>query len=1224
MNFRKTSTSLLFIAILLLLPFLSVAESNFGFIENRGQILNQYRQANSDVLYVYNKGDFQVQLRKNGFSYQISKLLGKPTQLFEPKSKNHKKNERMANKADFSFHRIDFNFIQQNDDLEISTSKQNDSYLNYYNEVSGENAIFIKHFNKILYKNVFPGIDIEFLIGKIFKYNIIVHEGANLQNFKMQVLGAPFEVSTDGSSFDIKTSQGIIKEEIPYSYFIKKDLKSKETFAQFYKADQNVIGIKCKERMNGESMVIDPSPWSTYFGGSLHESAQSVATDSNGNAYSTGYTYSTSNIATTGSFQTVYGGYNDGFIFKFSENGQLDWATYYGGNNNDFCYDIAITKLNNLIVAGLTSSANGIVSSNAFQDSLWGYTDAFIIKLNSAGTRIWATYFGGDLFDYGNGIASDQNENIILSGYSSSQVGVATTGAFQAENGGANDGLLAKFNQNGDLLWSTFFGGYGVEFANGVDCDIDGNIYLTGFTSSTNNIASPNAFQESISGLGLSDDAFLAKFSPNGQRIWGTYFGGAQNEEGRSVILDKYGHLYLTGSTHSSQNIASQGAFQTIYKGEGDGFLAKFDTAGNKAWATYFGDDGSEYSNDVALDNSGNILICGFSSSENGLATGNIHQSFNRGGTDVILAKFDSSGARIWSTYFGGMLDDFAYNIAVTKHNYIYFVGLTNSSSSIVTSNAWQPSLGGANDAFITCMTPNGSLIPISNNHISSSQFLCKGTLPNLILGTPPSGGSGVYTYYWLISTVGPNSNFFISPNSSNLPYYQAQSHWNNTIWVKRLAASGGDFDSSNSISITFSTIANKEFSLNSNSQCVNENLFKLGYTALASDSILKIKWLLGDGSIDSSFTQSIEKKYGLPGNYTIKLLLTNQNGCIDSFVQNIIVKPSPNAIIYTNSPTTFCEGKEAVVETNLFSGISAKWILNNIATGDSLSKVFCKTSGLLQNVQTNSFGCIDTSNAISIEVNPNPVAKIVNVNQSNNKCLGEVILLKSEQLQQPFYQWRFNNANIFGSNQIAHNAIKSGNYSLIIRNNFGCWDTSTFETLLFNELPISNPIQGDVIVKSDQSVKNYSCKYNFNSNYFWMAQNANIVNASSNLLTLTFSNEGVANIKMLEKNSFGCYGDTNYLNVIVEKKVGLFEIENETVGFIVYPNPAQGKVYLDFEKNLASKISIFDMHGKCVYEHFQPSKSQVLDICELKSGQYFILPYSENFIFHARKIILK
>ncbi len=1217
MNLILRHFSFLFISALTLIPFQIIAGNNFGFIENQGQILNQFRQPNSEVIYLYNQGNFQVQLKRNGFSYQLNKLNGKPNTNLNPKSINK------DNNPEFSSHRIDFIFEMASKDFLILPSLPNSSHLNFYNEFTSDKAVLVKHFQKILYQNVYPGIDIEFIINKEFKYNIIVHDGANLQAFKLKLLGSPFDISSDGSNFTIKTALGQIKEEIPYSYIFSNDQKQVPVKAKFKLLTNNLIGIECGERTHKEKLIIDPSPWSTYFGGTYYENANSIVTDSNGNSYSTGYTYSVSNIATNGAFQSTHGGNNDGFISMFNENGQLIWATYYGGNNNDYCYEIAITKQNNIIIAGLTGSSIGISSQNAFQDTLWGITDAFVVKFNNLGVRTWATYFGGNLFDYGIGITSDQNDNIVLSGYSNSVLGITSSSSYQSEIGGGNDGFLAKFASNGDLLWSTFYGGYGSEYANGVSCDLNGNIYLTGFTSSPNNIATTNVFQENLAGSGTSEDAFLVKFSPTGQRIWGTYFGGQGNEDGRSVLIDKFGQVYLTGSTHSSQNIATQNAFQNFYMGEGDGFLAKFDSLGQRIWSTYLGNLGNDYLNDIAFDNSGKVIVCGFSNSETGIATINTHQSFNRGGYDAILAKFDTSGARIWSTFFGGMVGDFAYSVAVGKLDYIYFVGLTSSMDHIVTSNPWQSTFGGTNDAFIVLMTPNGSLIPIGNNSINGNQTLCKGIQPNLILGTTPTGGSGIYSYQWLISTTGPNSNFVLAQNSSNQPYYLSHSNWNNPIWIKRLVISGGEVDSSNSVYLNFSSITNKEFSINSSTQCANENQFKLSYIPLPIDSIEKIVWRFGDGSIDSNNLQVVSKKFGLPGNYLIKMMVTSKKGCLDSFSINTLVNPSPNAIAFTNSPTEFCEGKEAIIETNNFSGVFIRWLHNQLPTGDSLSKYYCKNTGLFQSVHLNNYGCYDTSNAISIKVNPNPIAKINFSDSLKVLCIRDTVILNSEQPNQAFYQWRYNQTNIFGSNQSTFKAIKTGDYNLIIRNNFGCFDTSISTSLIFNPLPSINPITGPANVKADLSVKSYSCNISANHQYNWLVNGANIISIDSNLLKLTFGVEGTAQVKMIETNTFGCKGDTNRINILVEKKVGLLELKNSPIGYQISPNPSNGNFKITFLEKLADKILILDVAGKPVLEILSPLMSQSIDVSNLCSGEYFIIPSSLDYKFQPQKILI-
>ncbi|MDZ4666448.1 MAG: SBBP repeat-containing protein [bacterium] len=1181
--------------------------------------MNQSRLPNPDVLFIYNQENFQVQLTKTGFSYQINKLIGKVNS--NPKTNKHFQFPKTN--PQFQSQRVDFIFKDANTNKKIIRSEPNSSYINYYNEISGDLAVFIRHYSKILYKDIYPGIDIEFVIGEKFKYNIIAHPGSKLQDFQLDVLGAPFEIGSDGNVLNIKTPLGLISEKIPYSYFLTNDLKEKSTLVKFNLLLNGSIGLVCPEKKDGEKLVVDPSPWATYFGGTYYENGNSIATDTLGNIYTTGYTYSASNIATNGAFQSVYGGFNDGFILKFLENGQLCWATYYGGENNDYCYDISISKQGHVIVAGLTGSVAGIASSNAFQDTLWGVTDAFVVKLSQAGTRIWSSYFGGDLFDYGYGITSDENNNIILSGYSSSLYGVSSTGAYQTSNGGGNDGFLAKFNASGGLIWSTFYGGLGNEYANGITSDLLGNIYLAGFTSSANAIASLNVYQPALSGSGTSDDAFLVKFSPNGTRIWGTYFGGEGNEDGRSVMVDKAGFVYLTGSIQSALNIASMGALQSVYKGEGDGFLAKFDSSGLRIWSTYFGDNGNDYSNKVIQDKVGDLVLCGFTSSETGMSTINTHQLTNKGGFDALITKFDTSGFIIWSTYYGGLSGDFGYNVAIGLQNYIYFTGLTTSTSFITTTGSWQPSIGGTNDAFIVSMTPNGNLIPISNNHIIGDQTLCKGNNPSLVSGSTPIGGSGSFTYSWLISTVGPNSNFTLALNSANQPFFQPQYYPANTIWIKRLVKSGGDADSSNSVRIDFNAISQKNFTLNGSNQCVKGNNYIFTFNANPLDSITYLKWHLGESNFDTSNQNAIQKQYNLPGYYQVKLLLANNKGCKDSSINYINVLPSPSAIVFTNSPTSFCAGAQALIQTNLIMGTRVNWLINGVPTLDTLNQFNCNKTGLVQAIHTNNYGCIDTSTGLQIIAYPNPIAKILNQHGSN-ACSGDFIQLTSEANQESFYQWRLNNQNIFGSNQNNFAANKSGNYQVILRNAFGCYDTSNFETLSFNERPSANLIYGLILVKNELKSQTYHCALNYNRTYNWWVTNGNLIKTDSNFATMQFPNIGTASIKMLEKNSFGCFGDTNYLFVTVEKFVGLKEVLRENIAYDLFPNPSNGYITLSFKKQTPEHIVVLNENGQLAYESKANENLQILNLIDLSPGLYFILPSSSEYQFYPRKFIIE
>ena len=168
----------------------------------------------------------------------------------------------------------------------------------------------------------------------------------------------------------------------------------------------------------------------------------SCATDASGNIYLSGYTNSTSGIATTGAHQTTYGGNYDAFLVKFNSSGVRQWGTYYGGTNDDNGYSCATDASGNIYLSGYTRSTSGIATTGAHQTTYGGRFDAFLVKFNSSGVRQWGTYYGGTSDDNGYSCATDASGNIYLSGHTRSTSGIATTGAHQTTYGG---GILMPF-----------------------------------------------------------------------------------------------------------------------------------------------------------------------------------------------------------------------------------------------------------------------------------------------------------------------------------------------------------------------------------------------------------------------------------------------------------------------------------------------------------------------------------------------------------------------------------------------------------------------------------------------------------------------------------------------------------------------------------------------------------------------------------------------------------
>lgn len=185
-------------------------------------------------------------------------------------------------------------------------------------------------------------------------------------------------------------------------------------------------------------------------GSDLDRVYRGVAVDGNGDVYVAGVTGSTSGIATPGTHQTTLAGYIDGFIMKLSPSGNILWGTYFGGSGRDEIWGIAIAGSDALYVTGYTESSSGIATSDGYQTSLSGGVDAFLARFRrSNGTRVWGSYYGAGGADVGYHLATVESGgriHIWMAGGTESSTGMASHGAHQTSfGGGGSDAFLAKF-----------------------------------------------------------------------------------------------------------------------------------------------------------------------------------------------------------------------------------------------------------------------------------------------------------------------------------------------------------------------------------------------------------------------------------------------------------------------------------------------------------------------------------------------------------------------------------------------------------------------------------------------------------------------------------------------------------------------------------------------------------------------------------------------------------
>ena len=315
---------------------------------------------------------------------------------------------------------------------------------------------------------------------------------------------------------------------------------------------------------------------------------------------------------------------------------------------------------------------------------------------------LWSTYFGGTDYDYAYATTTDFFGNVYLCGFAKSS-GLATSGAHQTTlSGTLGDAFLAKYNSSGVRQWATYYGGTNLEIGYTVAVNDAGDVYLTGFTNSTANIASTGAYDVTYGGAGLRD-AFLVKFNSSGTRQWGTYYGGSGNDEGYSLGLASDGSVFLAGTTSTTGDISTLNSYGG---GTSDAFLVKFSSSGARIWSCYYGGAGGDEFNGMAVDRVNNhIYLAGWTNSNTGISVGSPWQSALGGAGDSFLAKFDANGTILWGTYCGGTGEDCGFSTVIDKSGDIYMAGRTASNTGISTTNA----RAGLEDGFITKFASTGA-----------------------------------------------------------------------------------------------------------------------------------------------------------------------------------------------------------------------------------------------------------------------------------------------------------------------------------------------------------------------------------------------------------------------------------------------------------------------------------------------------------------------------------
>jgi uncharacterized protein (TIGR03437 family) len=315
---------------------------------------------------------------------------------------------------------------------------------------------------------------------------------------------------------------------------------------------------------------------------------------------------------------------------------------------------------------------------------------------------IYSTYYGGNGLDYAYAVAVDSIGNTYVAG---------SVGSTSLDILGAEDGFAMKLRPNGTRMYSTFLGGAAVDEARGIAVDVQGNAYVTGTTGSLD-FPTKNPIQAKTGGSG---DVFVAKLNQSGVVVYATYLGGSGIDTASGIATDAAGNAYIVGTTFST-DFPMMNPFQGTKGAQQDAFVTKINAKGT-AWvySTYLGGNNVDEGNGIAVDAAGSAYLTGYTASTN-FPLQSPFRGSNSASVDAFVTKMNPAGsALVYSTYLGGSATDYGTAIAVDSSGSAYVTGIVTSDDFPVV-NAIDSKLAShaVDDAFITKFNPSGSALAYS------------------------------------------------------------------------------------------------------------------------------------------------------------------------------------------------------------------------------------------------------------------------------------------------------------------------------------------------------------------------------------------------------------------------------------------------------------------------------------------------------------------------------
>ncbi len=1197
---------------------------------------------------------------------------------------NQNKGKPEIKSTTISTSRTDLVFVNSNPDTRITGSDKKSYFENYYTTGDANKGITQVHsFGMITYTNLYKNIDmVLYSSDHGLEYSFIVHPGGDVNDIKVRWNGIDNFMNKGSEGIVFCNALGTIKQSNPESFSEGRTISSqmihsgtdysfkverynhhsdliidpKLVWATYFggTADDEARSITLDASGNiymsgttfsqgiatsgayqttemggqyyGDALLVKFSYsgkllWATYYGGTGEEIANTVKVDASGKVYISGYTKSSSGIATSGAFQTSYGGDYDAFLAQFNGSGSLVWSTYYGGSSVEEVFKMSLDKSGNIYLTGYTGSDSNIATAGAFLTNNVAGTRAFLSKFNSSGNLVWGTYYGGSSLNESFSVCCDGDDNVYITGITFSSTDIATTGSYQSSYGGSQDAFVAKFNSSGNRIWGTYFGGTSGEQSFDIASDGADAIYLAGYTLSKNGIATSGAWQTSYVG---SFQTFLARFNTSGSLDWSTYYGGGY-DEAAGVFVDIAGEINMVGFSKTTTQIATTGAYQTSYSGGYDGYLARFNKSGNLDWGSYYGGSGDELILNVTGDPSGNIYFAGYTSSKSAIATSGAYQTSYGGGTyDAFLAKFsfgyknDAGISRIYSPQ-GNFCAKFD-TIKVRLNNYgsdtltSVYIGfnsktalspyhwtgkLAPDSSVEVVFGTYNFSSLGSYKVSVYTYSPNGVTDSVPSNDTAivldtvygapsivtgGNKVICQGS--SVILGgTAVSGNS----YLWSSIPAGFSStvsNPSVNPTDSTV--------YNLTETTQQGCSASGKAI----ISISKILPANA----GTDETICSGTYVTIGATALSG---INYSW----ASIPTGFTSTSSKPYVHPDATTIYILTeTNKAGCSKS--DSVIIKTLPLPKAIAGLSKIICDGDEDTLGAKADIGSQYSWVSSPSGFSSTVANPVVKPTSLKTIyivTETSNMGCSKTDSA-TLTLSPLPQP---NAGTASSICNGSSVAIGSKAINGNTYNWTSNPKGFFSN--AANPSVSPGStteYYLTETNINHC---SAIDSVKITVYPLPDADWKASINKCEVT---FSPDVPTNTSYFWHfgdGDSSDIYNP-----VYDYTSKGSFHISLITTNQYHCKSEVDSVITINELCTNGINSETSPVTSLnIYPNPFNTSTTIQYTLSKPSRIRIilFDIAGKQV---------GIVEDKDQNKGSYNLELNAENYHLIAGVYLLK